>query len=68
MLGFEVLRIESYGITIRLDFLMKRARLALPRIGAAMERLVRALRLSNQQIHFDPRTKMIVYARRPVAS
>ncbi len=66
--GFEVLRIESYGITIRLDFLMKRARLALPRIGAAMERLVRAFRLSNQQVHFDPRTKMIVYARRPVAS
>ena len=66
--GFVVLRIESYGTTIRLDFLMKRARLALPRIGAAMERLVRAFRLSNRRVHFDPRTKMIVYARRPVAS
>lgn len=65
--GFEVLGIESYGLTIRLDSLMKRARLALPRVGAVPQRLVRWLGLSSQQIHFDPRTKMIVYARRPVA-
>ena len=66
--GFEVLRIDSYGLTIRLDALTKRVRLALPGVGAILERLVRWLGLSRQQIHFDPRTKMIVYARRPVAS
>lgn len=62
--GFEVLRIDTYGLTIRLDALMKRARLAVPGIGAGLERLVRWAGLSRQQIHFDPRTKMIVYARR----
>ena len=65
--GLEVLRIDTYGLTIRLDALMKRARLALPRVGAVGELFVRWLRLSSQQIHFDPRTKMIVYARRPTA-
>lgn len=66
--GFEVLRIDSYGLTIRLDALMKRARLAVPGIGAVLERLVRWAGLSRQQIHFDPRTKMIVYARRTAGS
>ena len=66
--GFEVLRIDSYGLTIRLDALVKRARLAVPGIGAVLERLVRWTGLSRQQIHFDPRTKMIVYARRTAGS
>ena len=66
--GFEVLRIDTYGLTIRLDALMKRARLAVPGIGAVLERLVRWVGLSRQQIHFDPRTKMIVYARRTASS
>lgn len=66
--GFEVLRIETYGLTIRLDALMKRARLALPAAGAVLARLVRWLGLSRQQVHFDPRTKMIVYARRVAGS
>jgi len=63
--GFEVLRIDSHGLTIRLDFLAQRVRLAYPRAGAALERVVRGLRLSNRKLHFDPRTKMIAYARRP---
>lgn len=66
--GFEVLRIDTYGLTIRLDALMQRARLALPGVGAMLERLVRWAGLSRQQIHFDPRTKMIVYARRTEAA
>lgn len=66
--GFEVLRIDSHGLTIRMDFLAQRVRLAYPRTGAALERLVRWLRLSNRKLHFDPRTKMIVYARRPAGS
>lgn len=62
--GFDVLRIDSYGLTIRMDSLARRARLALPRAGAVMERMVRWSGLSGQQFHFDPRTKMVVYARR----
>ncbi|MDE2762874.1 MAG: class I SAM-dependent methyltransferase [Gemmatimonadota bacterium] len=66
--GFEVLRIDSHGLTIRMDFLAQRVRLAYPRAGAALERLVRWLRLSNRKLHFDPHTKMIVYVRRPAGS
>ena len=62
--GFQVLRIDTYGLTIRLDALARRAGLAVPGAGAVLERLVRWLGLSRQQVHFDPRTKMIVYARR----
>lgn len=62
--GFEVLGIESYGLTIQMDFLAARARLAFPVVGAALERLVRWCRLANVRFRFDPRTKMIVYARR----
>lgn len=61
--GFEILRIDSYGLTIQLDFLMARARLAFPLLGALPERLVHRLGLSGLRFHFDPRTKMIVYAR-----
>jgi len=64
--GFEVLRIDSHGLTIRMDFLARRVALAYPRAGGVLERLVRRLRLSKRKLHFDPRTKMIVYARRPV--
>lgn len=66
--GFQILRIDSFGLTIQMDFLARRARLAYPRAGAAIERLVRWLRLSERKLHFDPRTKMIVYARRPAES
>ncbi len=62
--GFDVMRIDSYGLTIRIDSLARRARMALPRAGAVMERMVRWSGLSAQQVHFDPRTKMVVYARR----
>lgn len=66
--GLEVLRIDSYGLTIQMGALAQRAKLALPRAGAVMERLVRWSGLSSQQLHFDPRTKMIVYARKPARS
>ena len=62
--GFEVLRIESYGLTIQMDFLAARARLAFPVVGTALERLVRWCRVANVRFRFDPHTKMIVYARR----
>lgn len=61
--GFEVLRVESYGLTIQLDFLMARARLAFPLLGALPERLVHRFGLAGLRFHFDPHTKMIVYAR-----
>lgn len=61
--GFEILRIDSYGLTIQLDFLMARARLAFPLLGGVPERLVQRLGLAGLRFHFDPRTKMIVYAR-----
>lgn len=66
--GFEVLRIDSYGLTIRMEALARRARLALPLAGALMEPLVRWSGLSKQQFHFDPRIKMVVYARREGSS
>ena len=66
--GFEVIGIDSFGLTIQMGFLTRRARLAYPRAGAALERLVGWLRLSKRKLHFDPRTKMIVYARRPAES
>jgi 2-polyprenyl-3-methyl-5-hydroxy-6-metoxy-1,4-benzoquinol methylase len=62
--GFEVLRIDSYGLPIRMDFLIRRIKLAFPVPGAIMERLVRWLHLSSLQFHFDPHTKMTVYARK----
>lgn len=62
--GFQVLRIDSYGIPIRMDFLTRRVKLALPLIGAILEKMVAWLRLSSLQFHFDPGTKMVVYARK----
>jgi len=62
--GFEVIRIDSYGLPIRMDFLTRRVKLALPLAGWLMERTIRLLRLSSLQFHFDPGTKMIVYARK----
>ena len=62
--GFDVLRIESYGLTIQLDFLAARMRLAFPVVGSLFEKLVRWFRLSDRRFRFDPRTKMIVFARR----
>ena len=62
--GFEIVRIDSYGLPIRMDFLTRRVKLALPVVGAILERAVRLLGLSSLQFHFDPGTKMIVYARK----
>ena len=65
--GFDVRRIDSYGLTIRMDSLAKRAGLALPRVGALMERGLRWLGVADRQFYFDPRTKFVLYARRPVS-
>jgi 2-polyprenyl-3-methyl-5-hydroxy-6-metoxy-1,4-benzoquinol methylase len=62
--GFEVIRIDSYGLPIRMDFLMRRIKLAFPLLGGVAERLMRWLHLSSLQFHFDPHTKMTVYARK----
>jgi len=62
--GFEVLRIDWYGLTIRLDSLAARAGLAFPRLGRLLGGLVRGLGLARQQVYFNPGTKMIVYARK----
>jgi len=62
--GFEVIRIESYGLPIRMDFLIKRVKLALPFVGKVMSGFVRFFRLSSLQFHFDPGTKMVVFARK----
>ena len=47
-----------------MDFLTRRVKLALPLIGAILERAIKLVRLSSLQFHFDPGTKMIVYARK----
>lgn len=62
--GFEIIRIDSYGLPIRMDFLIRRIKLALPLLGALMGWVVKLLRLSSLQFYFDPGTKMIVYARK----
>jgi 2-polyprenyl-3-methyl-5-hydroxy-6-metoxy-1,4-benzoquinol methylase len=62
--GFEIIRIDSYGLPIRMDFLTRRVKLALPFVGTVLERMVKLLRLSSLQFHFDPGTKMLVYARK----
>lgn len=62
--GFEVVRIDSYGLPIRMDFLTRRVKLALPMAGTVLEWVVRVFRLSSLQFYFDPGTKMVVYARK----
>lgn len=62
--GFEILAVDTYGITLTTAELCKRLRLALPRIGALAEGLARGFRLSGISVRFDPRTKILLYARR----
>jgi 2-polyprenyl-3-methyl-5-hydroxy-6-metoxy-1,4-benzoquinol methylase len=62
--GFEIIRIDSYGLPIRMDFLIKRVKLALPLAGRVMGAFVRFFRLSSLQFHFDPGTKMVIFARK----
>jgi 2-polyprenyl-3-methyl-5-hydroxy-6-metoxy-1,4-benzoquinol methylase len=62
--GFEIIRIDSYGLPIRMDFLTRRVKLALPRVGAALGWAIKLLHLSSLQFHFDPGTKMLMYARK----
>ncbi len=62
--GFEVLRTDSYGIPIRMDFLAQRVRLTSRSLGAVFGKAVQTLHLSSLQFNFDPHTKMVIYARK----
>ena len=62
--GFEVLAVKSYGITLTLETLSRRLGNASPLLGRFLGTSARALGLSQSRVHFDPRTKMAVFARR----
>ena len=64
--GFDIVRIDSYGLTIELGTLAQRASLAFPRIAAAMAYGLERLVVADRRFYFDPRTKIFVYARRRV--
>jgi cyclopropane fatty-acyl-phospholipid synthase-like methyltransferase len=61
--GFEVIRINSYGHTFRLDFLADRIRLISNPAGVMLQKAIRLLRIDKRMVHINPLTKMIVYAR-----
>ena len=62
--GFDVVAIDWYGVSLSCEMLSKRVSLAHPRIGQMLERMIARVRLSSVNVHFNPRTKMVVYARR----
>ena len=62
--GFEVESIAFHGHTFRLDFLANRLALVSPIMGRMVRWGIRALHLGSLQIHLNPGTKMIVYARK----
>jgi SAM-dependent methyltransferase len=61
--GFEVLQIASIGHTFEAGLLFSRIGTSIPSLRL-LATLVRALRLEHLRISFNPRTKMIVYARK----
>jgi SAM-dependent methyltransferase len=62
--GFEVLEIRSIGHTFELGFLLERLELYNRPIFRALRRVVNALGLGSIGLTLNPRTKMLVYARR----
>jgi SAM-dependent methyltransferase len=62
--GFDVQRIESHGHYFRLGFLAHRLRLVSPWFGGLMALCVKVLRIEQVTVYINPRTKMIIYARR----
>ena len=62
--GFEILRIDSYGIPIQMEFLSRRIKLASSMLGAVFTGFVKLFHLSSLQFNFDPHTKMIIFARK----
>lgn len=61
--GFEVLQIGSIGHTFEAGLLFSRIGSSLPSLRP-LASIVRALGLEHLRISFNPRTKMIVYARK----
>ena len=62
--GFEVVEIKSVGHTFDLAFLLERMTLFNRPLFAAIRWLVVRAGLGHHQVYVNPRTKMIVYARR----
>jgi SAM-dependent methyltransferase len=62
--GFDVLAIRSIGHTFDLAFLIERLMLYNRPLFGALRKAVLALKLGHRQIYLNPRTKMIVFARR----
>ncbi len=62
--GFDVIRIDSYGLTTDFATAAKRVGAALPTVGAIARAAVKALKLSRAFVHFNHRLNMIAYARK----
>jgi 2-polyprenyl-3-methyl-5-hydroxy-6-metoxy-1,4-benzoquinol methylase len=62
--GFQVIKTESYGHTFELEFLAERVKLISNPLGHGLLALVRATGLSHTRIYVDPRTKMLMLARK----
>ena len=62
--GFDVVRIDSYGLTTDFATAAKRVGAALPAVGAIAHAAVKALKLSRAFVHFNHRLNMIAYAKK----
>jgi 2-polyprenyl-3-methyl-5-hydroxy-6-metoxy-1,4-benzoquinol methylase len=62
--NFEILDIQYYGHTFKLDFLQNRLKLISPVLAKIFGFFVSVFRANQLTIDINPRTKMIVYARK----
>ena len=62
--GFDVLDIRYHGHTFRYDFLVDRIKLVSPTVGAMAGAVVKCLFLGKRHININPRTKILVFARK----
>ncbi|MDE0034162.1 MAG: class I SAM-dependent methyltransferase [Deltaproteobacteria bacterium] len=60
--GFDVVRIDSYGVTLDLATASRRIGAALPLVGAMVGAAVGAFGLSRAFVHFNHHLNMIAYA------
>lgn len=63
-LGFEIIDIQYYGHTFRLDFLVNRIKLVSPRLGRIICKIIKPMHISHSQFYINPCTKMIVFSKR----
>jgi 2-polyprenyl-3-methyl-5-hydroxy-6-metoxy-1,4-benzoquinol methylase len=63
--GFQVYRIDSYGHTFELAFLLERLAIYCRPVFLSARWLVNKCGMGKWQVSVDPRTKMIVYAQKP---